>query len=87
MIQKTRVLITLLLFNMSNNTANNSIHNTFTLLLCKNKIYSQEQLRMFKIRKIDISVFHCVTCSQLLLLCFPEVVSMNAFLNNQIDIP
>ena len=41
---------------------------------------------MFKIRGIDISIFHCVICSQLLLLCFPEVVSMNAFLNGQINI-
>ena len=41
---------------------------------------------MFKIRGIDISIFHCVICSQLLLLSFPEVVSMNAFLNGQINI-
>ena len=41
---------------------------------------------MFRIRRIDISIFHCVICSQLLLLCFPEVVSMNAFFNDQINI-
>ena len=38
------------------------------------------KLRMFKIWRIDISIFHCVIYSQLLLLCFSEVVSMNAFL-------
>ena len=45
-----------------------------------------EYLRMFKITRIDISIFHCVICSQLLLLCFPEVVSMNTFINDQINI-
>ena len=43
-------------------------------------------LRMFKIKGIDISILHCVICSQLLLLCFPDVVSMNAFFNKQINI-
>ena len=38
------------------------------------------------LRRIDISVLQCVMCSQLLLLCFPEVVSINAFLNGQINI-
>ena len=44
------------------------------------------KLRMFKIRRIDTSIFHCIICSQLLLFCFPEIVSMNAFLNDQINI-
>ena len=35
---------------------------------------------------LSLIVFHCVICSQLLLLCFPEVVTMNAFLNDQINI-
>ena len=36
--------------------------------------------------KKDRHLFHYVTCSQLLLLCFPEVVSMNASFNDQINI-
>ena len=42
------------------------------------------KLKIFKIRRTDISVFPCVICFQLLLLCFPEVVSMNTFPNDQI---
>ena len=54
---------------------------------CKGQeVWKQMWLRMFKIRRIDISFLHCVTCSQLLLLCYPEVVSMNAFFNDQINI-
>ena len=49
-------------------------------------VKEREKVRMFKIRRIDISFLHCVICLQLLLLCFPEVVSMNAFLNDQINI-
>ena len=45
-----------------------------------------DKVRIFKIRRIDISILHCVIFSQLLLLCFPEVVSMDAFLNDQINI-
>ena len=41
-------------------------------------------LRMLDIGRIDISVFHCVICWQLLLLCFPGVVRMNSFLNDAI---
>ena len=41
---------------------------------------------MFKIGKIDISIFHFVAYSQLLLLSFPKVVSMNTFLNDAIKI-
>ena len=40
-------------------------------------------LSIFKIRKIDIFILHCVTCSELLLLCFPEEASMNTFHKNQ----
>ena len=43
-------------------------------------------LRMFKIRRINICIIHCVLCLQLLLLSFPEIVSMSTFLNNQINI-
>ena len=45
-----------------------------------------DKVRIFRIRRIDISILHCVIFSQLLLLCFPEVVSMDAFLNDQINI-
>ena len=41
---------------------------------------------MFKTTTIDISIFHYVTCSQLLLLSFPKVVSMNTFNNDQINV-
>ena len=41
-------------------------------------------VRMFDRRRIGISIFHCVWCLQLLLLCFPEVVIMNTFLNDKI---
>ena len=34
----------------------------------------------------DICILYCVICSQLLLLGFPEVVSMNTFLNDAINI-
>ena len=40
---------------------------------------------MVNIKRIDISIFPCVICSQLLLLCFAEVVGVNAFLNDQIN--
>ena len=43
-------------------------------------------IRTVQDKKIDISIFHCVICSQLLLSCFIEVVSMNAFLGDQINI-
>ena len=36
--------------------------------------------------QVDICIFHCVICSQLLLLCFPKVISINTFLNDQINI-
>ena len=39
-------------------------------------------LRMFKIGRIDISIFQCVICSQLLPLCFHEVIIMNSFFND-----
>ena len=42
------------------------------------------EVRMFKLRRSHI--FHCVICSQLLLLCFTELVSMSSFLNDQINI-
>lgn len=43
-------------------------------------------LRMFKIGTIYISIFYWTICSQLLLFYFPEVVSMNTFLNDVINI-
>ena len=36
--------------------------------------------------QVDICIFHCVICLQLLLLCFPKVISMSTFLNDQINI-
>ena len=61
---------------------------TYKLTRWKNLIFSQEiiTVRMFRIRRIDNSILHCVIRLQLLLLCFPEVVSMNDFFNNQINI-
>ena len=44
------------------------------------------QLRIFKIERFYIFIFHCVTCLQLLLLRFPGVVRMNTFLNDAINI-
>ena len=43
-----------------------------------------QKLKMFKIRRIDITLFHCVIWSQLLLACFPKVVSMSTFFNDHI---
>ena len=41
---------------------------------------SVDHRRLMKIRKIDNSVFHCVVCSWLFLLCCPEVGCMSTFL-------
>ena len=43
-------------------------------------------LRMFKIGRVYIPIFHCAICLQLLLFYFSEAVSMNTFLNNAINI-
>ena len=40
------------------------------------------KVRMFKIERICISIFHYVVWSQLLLLYFPKVVRMNTSLND-----
>ena len=51
MIQKALVLIALLLFNMSNNIANQSIHNTYTLFSIRTNIIRTIKLNLVKNKK------------------------------------
>ena len=49
----------------------------------KGEVITDISSRMFKIRRIVMSMFQCILSSQLLPLYLPELVSMNAFRNNQ----
>ena len=48
--------------------------------------FNKNKLRMLKMGRIRICIFRCVISSQLLLLWFLEVVSMNTFLNDVVNI-
>ena len=58
--------------------------NFYVMNNSEENVWISVSVRMVKIRRIDI--LHCVICLQILPLCFPELVSMNAFFNDQINI-